>query len=85
MVADDPLARQSDIERDAGAFGGEAKYGRAGNQPPKAGSRIRKPTDADMGPHNFGGGEGLPAGDTVARRERPDPGTKGWKRGGRRK
>ncbi|MEQ1714025.1 MAG: UvrB/UvrC motif-containing protein, partial [Hyphomicrobium sp.] len=41
-IADDPMARQSDVEDRAGAFKGEKKYGKAGNQPPRAktGSRI---------------------------------------------
>jgi excinuclease ABC subunit B len=56
-VADDPLARQSDVEAGGGGFGGASKYGAAANLPP---SRIHKPTDADMGPHNFGGGEARP-------------------------
>ncbi len=33
-VADDPLARQSDIEDRAGSFKGDRKYGRAANLPP---------------------------------------------------
>ncbi len=56
-IADDPLARQSDIEREAGRFKGERTYGSAGNLPP---TRAYKPTDADMGPHNWGGGEAKP-------------------------
>lgn len=56
-VSDDPLARQSDIDAGGGAFLGASKYGAAANLPP---SRIHKPTDEDMGPHNFGGGEARP-------------------------
>ena len=56
-VGDDPLARQADVERSAGAFAGQRKYGAAANTPA---SRPHKPTDADMGPHNFGGGEAKP-------------------------
>ncbi|HTO80521.1 MAG TPA: excinuclease ABC subunit UvrB, partial [Methylocystis sp.] len=41
-----------------------------------AGSRARKPTDADMGPHNFGGGEARPLG-------RPGPRSMGGKPGTR--
>jgi excinuclease ABC subunit B len=48
-IADDPLASQSDVEAQAGAFGGERKYGRAANLPA---NRPHKPTDAEMGPHN---------------------------------
>jgi excinuclease ABC subunit B len=66
-LADDPMARQGEVEERAGAFAGERKYGRAANlpAPPLAGptgSRARKPTDEDMGPHNFGGGEARPKG-----------------------
>jgi len=57
-IGDDPLARQADVEAVGGAYEGERKYGRAANMP----SRIHKPTDADMGPHNFGGGEARPKG-----------------------
>ena len=93
-IADDPMARQMDIEDDAGRFRGQRKYGSAANVPTKGGksspsmgevarsasgggpegraegqtgggestftTRARKPTDADMGPHNFGGGEATP-------------------------
>ena len=86
MLGADPMARQAEVEREAGRYGGERKYGDAANLPagsagsgggrggrssagrapatarsPAAGG-PRKPTDADMGPHNFGGGEGKPAG-----------------------
>ena len=63
-VGDDPLARQTEVEDRAGAFAGERKYGSAANLParPSAASRVHKPTDADMGPHNFGGGEARPKG-----------------------
>ncbi len=57
-LSDDPLARQSDVESGGGGFRGEKKYRDAANQP----SRVRKPVDADMGPHNFGGGEARPKG-----------------------
>ncbi|MGX5736463.1 excinuclease ABC subunit UvrB [Bosea thiooxidans] len=56
-IADDPLARQGDVEASAGRFGGERQFGKAANLPP---TRARKPTDEDMGPHNWGGGEGRP-------------------------
>jgi excinuclease ABC subunit B len=66
-LADDPMARQVEVEERAGAFAGARKYGRAANlpAPPAAGptgSRARKPADEDMGPHNFGGGEARPKG-----------------------
>jgi excinuclease ABC subunit B len=56
-IAGDPLASQRDVEAEAGTFAGERKYGRAANVPM---SRPHKPTDAEMGPHNFGGGEAKP-------------------------
>jgi len=55
-VADDPLATQGEVEAAGGAFRGERKFGAKANLP----SRPHKPTDADMGPHNFGGGEARP-------------------------
>ena len=58
-VGDDPLARQMDIEETAGSYAGERPFGRAANLPS---TRPRKPTDADMGPHNWGGGEARPKG-----------------------
>ena len=58
-IADDPLARQSDVEDKAGRFKGERTYGAAANLPP---TRAHKPTDDDMGPHNWGGGEAKPKG-----------------------
>ncbi|MBX3525090.1 MAG: excinuclease ABC subunit UvrB [Rhodoblastus sp.] len=81
LLAEDPMARQADVEDEAGRFAGKRKYGAAANLPsrspsprergegPRRGdegaepifeSRARKPTDADMGPHNFGGGEARP-------------------------
>ncbi|WP_449257184.1 excinuclease ABC subunit UvrB [Bosea sp. (in: a-proteobacteria)] len=56
-IADDPLARQGDVEASAGKYKGERSYGSSANLPP---TRARKPTDEDMGPHNWGGGEGKP-------------------------
>jgi excinuclease ABC subunit B len=47
-IADDPLARQSDVEDRAGAFQGAKKYGAAANVP--ASPRVRKPSLDDMGP-----------------------------------
>jgi len=58
-VGDDPLARQADVEATAGAYAGERPFGRAANVPS---TRPRKPTDEDMGPHNWGGGEARPKG-----------------------
>ena len=33
-ISDDPLARQADVEREAGKYGGSRKYGRNANLPP---------------------------------------------------
>ena len=66
-IAADPLARQADVEREAGAYRGERGYGEAANLPK---TRARKPADADMGPHNFGGGEAMPL-STKALPQRP--------------
>jgi excinuclease ABC subunit B len=66
-VGDDPLARQADVEATAGAYSGERPFGRAANLPS---TRPRKPTDADMGPHNWGGGEARPKGGGKMRRRR---------------
>ncbi|OJY35908.1 MAG: excinuclease ABC subunit B [Rhizobiales bacterium 65-9] len=69
-IADDPLAKQSDVERSAGSYAGERAYGDAANLPPPS-SRVRKPTDADMGPHNFGGGEAAPLAKGASRPHKP--------------
>jgi excinuclease ABC subunit B len=66
-VGDDPLARQMDIEATAGSYAGERPFGRAANLPS---TRPRKPTDADMGPHNWGGGEARPKGGMRGKRRR---------------
>ncbi len=66
-VGDDPLARQTEIEATAGAYSGERPFGRAANLPS---TRPRKPTDADMGPHNWGGGEARPKGGRMKGRRR---------------
>ncbi len=58
-IASDPMASQRDVESEAGAYRGERKYGSAANLPA---SRPHKPTDNEMGPHNFGGGEAKPRG-----------------------
>lgn len=69
-IADDPLARQSDVEGSAGKYQGERSYGASANLP----TRARKPTDADMGPHNWGGGEGKPkSGPAPKRGDKPNP------------
>jgi excinuclease ABC subunit B len=66
-VGDDPLARQAAVEAAGGGYRGERRFGAAANLPA---SRAHKPTDADMGPHNWGGGEARPAGGAFRRRSR---------------
>ena len=66
-VGDDPLARQAAIEAVGGGYAGERPFGRAANTPA---SRAHKPTDADMGPHNWGGGEARPKGGGMRARRR---------------
>jgi excinuclease ABC subunit B len=75
-IADDPLARQRDVEDQAGAYQGARKYGDAANLPA---SRPHKPTDAEMGPHNFGGGEAKPRGDIKPRSGAGKGGTRAFK------
>ena len=69
VLADDPMARQTEVEDEAGRFSGKRKYGSAANLPAgssaqvgntRLATRARKPTDEDMGPHNLGGGEARP-------------------------
>ncbi|MFD1704673.1 excinuclease ABC subunit UvrB [Methylopila henanensis] len=84
-IADDPLARQSDIDRQTGGYAGERKYGRSGNEPPKSSttkSRVAKPSLDDMGP---GTDRATPLlrGD-VPRLEKPDMMTTNFRAGGRR-
>ncbi len=66
-VGDDPLARQAAVEAAGGGFAGDRPYGRAANTPK---SRAHKPTDEDMGPHNWGGGEARPKGGAGGKRRR---------------
>ena len=49
-IADDPLARQAQVEDRAGSYQGERKYGAKANLPATEKSRIRKPSLDDMGP-----------------------------------
>ena len=69
-IADDPLARQEYVEGRAGRYAGERAFGDAANLPAgrargrgsrgTARNRPHKPRSDEMGPHNWGGGEGLP-------------------------
>jgi excinuclease ABC subunit B len=70
-IGGDPLVRQSDVEAETGLFAGARKYGSAPRLPM---NRPHKPTDAEMGPHNFGGGEAKPRGGAskIATRARID-------------
>jgi excinuclease ABC subunit B len=50
-VADDPMARQAQLEAQAGRYAGPAKYGSSANLPPaKKKGRIKKPELGKMGP-----------------------------------
>jgi excinuclease ABC subunit B len=51
-LVDDPTARQASVEAKAGRAAGPRKYGSAANLPPASGTRARKPTLDEMGPHN---------------------------------
>ena len=66
-VGDDPLARQEAVAAAGGAYAGERPFGRAANLPS---TRPRKPTDENMGPHNWGGGEARPKGGGGIRRRK---------------
>ncbi len=79
-IADDPMARQEYVEGRAGRYAGERAFGDAANLP--AGSargrgqsarrdRPHKPASDEMGPHNWGGGEGLPKGLPKTRARKP--------------
>ncbi|MFI5012688.1 MAG: excinuclease ABC subunit UvrB [Hyphomicrobiales bacterium] len=83
-IADDPLARQEYVEGKAGRYAGERSFGdaanlpsgasRGGSKPGSAGSwrnRPHKPTSEEMGPHNWGGGEGTPKGLPATRARKP--------------
>ncbi len=70
-IGHDPKASQSEVESEAGAYAGP----RGSSHVPA--NRPHKPTDAEMGPHNFGGGEAKPR-STGGR-----GGTRAWK--GRRR
>ncbi len=65
-VGDDPLARQAEVEAAGGFTRASAKW--AGGE--HAASRAHKPTDEDMGPHNWGGGEARPKGGGMRRGRR---------------
>jgi excinuclease ABC subunit B len=96
VLADDPLATQSDVDQKTGGYRGPRKYGRAANEPPPGAdgtrfgedlpaTRARKPTLDEMGPHNLGGGLGRPLGaESVGRSKAGKGGTRAF-RGGKRK
>ncbi len=76
-IGDDPMASQRQVDDASGGYGGPRKYGAAANVL----SRPHKPTDGEMGPHNFGGGE---AGPRVAGRSSAGKGGTRALRGGKK-
>ncbi len=74
VLANDPMARQQDVEDAAGAYRGERKYGAAANTP----SRVRKPGLDEMGP---GTDREVPLGAEVRKKGGGVPGKQRWKRG----
>ena len=56
-IAENPMARQEAVEERAGRFSGRRSHGRAASGPAHTAERPHKPGDADMGPHNHGGGK----------------------------
>ncbi|MDJ1159262.1 excinuclease ABC subunit UvrB [Chelatococcus sp. SYSU_G07232] len=88
-IADDPLARQGEVEERAGSFAGARKYGASANLPPAATSaeprsRARKPDLDEMGP---GSDRAVPRGaeDFKPRSMGGWPGQTTVKKGGRRR
>ena len=73
-IGGDPMATQREVEDQAGGYAGARKYGAAANVPA---NRPHKPTDSEMGPHNFGGGEAGPRGRGPARPRRAQHGGEG--------
>ncbi|HEY8384113.1 MAG TPA: excinuclease ABC subunit UvrB [Microvirga sp.] len=53
-IGDDPLARQQDVEREAGRYGGGRKYGRSANLPPAAAGERGEETPTAYGPQGKG-------------------------------
>ena len=75
-VGGDPMASQREVEDQAGGYAGARKYGRAANMPA---NRPHKPTDHEMGPHNFGGGEAGPRARAAGRSTAGKGGTRVFK------
>ena len=73
LLADDPMARQQEVEDKAGAYRGERKYGAAANLP----TRARKPGLNEMGP---GTDREVPLGAEVRPKGGGVPGKRRWNR-----
>ncbi len=58
-ISGDPLANESDLESEPRRFPHARSLGPVSSRPM---NRPHKPGDAEMGPHNFGGGEARPRG-----------------------
>jgi excinuclease ABC subunit B len=66
-IADDPLARQADVEERAGAFAGERKYGPKANMPAARGKAPSSPSPRSS--RGEGRGEGQPQDGSRIQRE----------------
>ena len=74
-ISDDPLARQTDVEKRAGRFEGDRKYGEKANMP--SSGKHRGPPPPSL-PHKGGGGPS----ESDAQRGSPPPGGEGAGVGG---
>jgi excinuclease ABC subunit B len=90
VLANDPLATQTEVDDKTGGYRGPKKYGQSANlraDVPKStlpATRARKPTLDEMGPHNLGGGTGRPLGAEAAGRSKAGRGGTRAFRGGRK-
>jgi excinuclease ABC subunit B len=80
LLADDPLARQADVDRQTGGYAGERKYGRSANTPPRRAGPA-KPSLDDMGP---GTDRATPLQPALSLPAKPDNMTANYRPGGRR-
>ncbi|HRO50421.1 MAG TPA: excinuclease ABC subunit UvrB, partial [Hyphomicrobium sp.] len=76
-ISDDPLARQTDVEKQAGRFDGDRKYGEKANMPATTGKRRGSPPP-NLPPHKGGGAPS----ESDGGRNSPPPGGEGLEVGG---